>query len=187
MSGTSDDVTALLQAWAGGQAGAGDRLFDRVYSRLHRLAANRLSREDAPGELRTGDVMHEAYLRLAGQKRVTWRNRAHFFAVAARLIRRVLLDQVKFRRRRKRGDGTAHVPLEHAEPAGIEPDLDLVALGEALDDLAAVDPMAVRVVRLRYLAGLNLEETAEVLGVGRATVVRSWRFARAWLARRLAA
>lgn len=181
------EVTALLQAWSGGDREAGDRLFARVYRRLHRLAAHRLAREPSPDLLQTTDLMHEAYLRLASQRQVTWRNRAHFFAVAARLIRRILLDQAKHRKRHKRGAGAAHVPLDAVDPGGPGPDLDLMALAEALDRLAEIDPLAVRVVRLRYFAGLSLEEVAEVLGVGRATVVRSWRFARAWLGRQLAA
>jgi RNA polymerase sigma factor (TIGR02999 family) len=179
------EITRLLKAWTSGDADAADRLFHLVYPQLHRLVSRRLELM-RPGEiLQTTDVVHETYLRLAGQRSVTWNDRVHFFAIAARLVRRVLVDQARRRRRLRRGAGTLSLGVDEVKLAVEAPAVDLLALDLALSELAAINLTAARVVDLRYFAGLSVEETAGALGMGRATAVRAWRFARSWLGQRL--
>lgn len=179
-----EETTSLLRAWTRGDEQAGDRLMERLYPDLRRLAASRLEEAGSDLTLQPTELVHEAYVRLVDQRRTQWQSRAHFFAIAARLVRRVLLNYARDRRRQKRGGGLTLLPLDEVRTAGAgetPPALDLLALDEALGRLAAIDPTAERVIELRYFGGLTVEETAEALGIGRATVVRSWRSGRIWL------
>ena len=180
------DVTALLLAWRAGDAEAGERLLPLVYEELHRQAARAMRREDEAHTLQATALVHEAYLRLVDQRHVDWKNRAHFFGVAAQAMRRVLVDHARGRLAEKRGGTMQRVTLGDA---GAEPSadagLEVLALHEALERLAALDPEQARLVELRYFGGLGIEETAEALGVSAATVKREWAVARAWLRREL--
>jgi RNA polymerase sigma factor (TIGR02999 family) len=182
------DVTGLLLAWRAGDAGAGDRLLPAIYDELHRQAARAMRREGDAHTLQPTAVVHEAYLRLVDQQRVQWRNRAHFFGVAAQMMRRVLVDHARARLADKRGGALQRVTLGHVG-AGTGPsadaELDVLALHDALDRLAALDPDQARLVEMRYFGGLGIEDTAEAMGVSPATVKREWAGARAWLRREL--
>lgn len=181
-----DDVTALLFAWRAGDVAAGERLLPMVYDELHRQAERAMRREDAAHTLQATALVHEAYLRLVDQRRVEWKNRAHFFGVAAQAMRRVLVDHARGRLAEKRGGAMQRVTLGDAGAgASADPDLDVLALHEALERLAALDPDQARLVELRYFGGLGIDETAEALGVSAATVKREWAVARAWLKREL--
>jgi len=181
-----DEITSLLRAWSGGDDAAEAKLLPLVYDQLRRQAAHQLRRERPGHSLSPTTVVHELYLRLAGHERAAWVNRAQFFAVASRLIRRVLVDHARERLAAKRAGGWQRVTLVE-EVAGTAPrDVDLLALDEALAELAAMDPRRARLVELRYFGGLDLEETAAALEVSTATVSREWQLARAWLHRRLA-
>ena len=155
-----------------------------VYAELHRLAHRHLRGWSPDHGLQTTALVHEAYLRLLGSRQVGWQNRSHFFALAARMMRRVLVDAVRARRSQKRGGRAPHVPLDDSAPAPLARH-DLVALDEALNALAEIDPAKARVVELRYFGGLTAEEIAEVTGVSRMTVEREWRVAKLWLTREL--
>jgi len=178
-SPAADDVTALLQAWGQGDSDAGERLFPLVYAELRRQARRYMRGERADHTLQPTALAHEAYLRLAGRERV-WADRAHFFAVAARAMRQVLVDHARRRRAAKR-DG---LQLEAPEDVRNEP-VDLLDLDAALAELAQLDPKQVEVVEMRFFAGLSVEETAEALGLSPRTVKREWSTARAWLKHRL--
>jgi RNA polymerase sigma-70 factor, ECF subfamily len=180
----ADDVTGLLNAWCGGDQSALDRLVPLVYAELRRVAHHRM-RAERPDVLQTTALIHEAYLRLVDASRVRWQNRAHFFAVSAKLMRQVLVDAVRTRRSRKRGGGVHHVSFDEALVAAPDRGSALVALDAALDALAKVDPRKSQVVELRYFGGLSVEETAEVLQVSEQTVTRDWRMAKLWLGREL--
>lgn len=175
------EVSRLLAAWREGDAGALDRLMPLVYEELHRLAHAHLRRERDGHTLQTTALIHEAYLRLAGKERPRWQGRPHFFAVAAQLMRRILIDCARRRCYAKRGGGARPLPIEAAETLGVARARELVALDDALDALGAFDPDLVRVVELRFFAGLDIAETADVLGVSPSTVSREWRLARDWL------
>lgn len=181
----SPDVTGLLVAWRNGDREALDRLVPQVYDELRRLA-HHFMRAERPGHLlQTTALVSEAYLRMVDVTRVSWQNRAHFFAVAANLMRRVLVDAARERDAQKRGGDVSFTPLHDAEaPGGISP-VDLVALDEALESLTALDPRKARVVELRYFGGLDVAETAEVLAVSSDTVMRDWKIAKLWLYREL--
>ena len=186
MDGDLDELTSLLRAWSGGDAAAEAKLLPLVYDQLRRQAAHQLRRERPGHSLSPTTVVHELYLRLVGQQRAAWVNRAQFFAVASRLIRRVLVDHARERMAAKRAGGWQRVTLAE-DAAGIGPrEVDMLALDEALAELAAMDPRRARLVELRYFGGLDLEETAAALEVSTATVSREWQLARAWLHRRLA-
>ena len=172
-------VTALLIDWNHGDRGALDRLMPLVYEELRAVARRRLSQEEPGITLQSTGLVHEAYLRLVDQNRVQWKGRAHFFAVAAQLIRRILVDHARRRRAAKR-DGL-RLSLDEAIAAPGHRELDLEALDDALNELAELDARQARVVELRYFAGLTIAETAEMLGVSTATVQRDWVTARAWL------
>ncbi len=174
-------------ARARGDTAGLDALIPLVYDELHALAARYLRRERPDHTLQPTALVHEAYMRLTGQRSVDWTNRAQFFAVAAETMRRILVNHALAHRAAKRGGGATPVTLDDAADAAAEPDVDVVALDEALTALAALDPRQARVVELRYFAGLSIEETAEVLDVSPATVKREWSMARAWLRRALAA
>lgn len=179
------EITTLLRAWTAGDAAAGDRLFRLIYPQLHRIVSRRLRAERYGEVLQTTDLLHETYLRLARQRQVSWNDRAHFFAVAATLVRRVIVDHLRHGSRRRRGGSARHVSLEEVVLPAQSPRVDVLALDHALTELAGINLTASRVVDLRYFGGLSLEETADALGLGRATAVRAWRFARSWLGQRL--
>jgi RNA polymerase sigma factor (TIGR02999 family) len=182
----SASVTSLLLAWNQGDDSALDRLVSLVYGDLRRIARNRL-RRDAPGHtLSATAVVHEAYLRLVDQRSVRWQNRAQFFAIASEMMRRILVDHARRRQAAKRGGEQVHLTLDAALGEGGGQELDLLGLNGALDELAALDPRAARVVEMRFFGGLSIEEAAFALDVSHATVERDWATARAWLYRRLA-
>lgn len=178
---TQRDVTLLLSRASAGDPQATEALFPLVYDELRRLAAAYLARERPEHALQPTALVNEAYLRMVGPGGVIWQNRAHFFGAAAMAIRRILTDHAKARNRQKRGGGQVRVPLESIDAATTGPDLDLLALDEALTRLAELDPDKAKVVELRYFAGLSLAETAEALGISVPTVSRHWEFARTWL------
>lgn len=179
------DVTGLLLAWRDGDACALDALMPIVYAELHRLAHRHLRGWAPDHGLQTTALVNEAYLRLVGASQVNWQNRAHFFALSARLMRRILVDAVRGQRSLKRGGGAPHVELGDDDTPPGNGRRDLIALDDALNALAAIDPRKGRVVELRYFGGLTAEECAEALGVSRITVEREWRVAKLWLAREL--
>jgi RNA polymerase sigma factor (TIGR02999 family) len=184
MSNVSD-VTGLLVAWGKGEEEARGVLMEAVYSELRRLARAYLRRERADHTLAPTALVHEAYLKLVDQKRVRWRNRAHFFAIAGHQMRRILVDHARAHRAAKRGGGAA-IPLTGVEIAGEQPKIvDVLELETALDKLACLDPRQSRLVELRFFGGLSVEETATVLGVAPITVKRDWQLARTWLYREL--
>jgi RNA polymerase sigma factor (TIGR02999 family) len=179
------DVTRLLVAWSKGEQAALAELVPLVYRELHRLAKRHMNREQPGHSLQTTALVHEAYLRLVDSTAVEWQDRAHFFAVSARLMRRILVDFGRNRRSLKRGGGARELSLDDAAPLSKERGTDLVALDDALRALEALDPRQSQVVELRYFGGLTVEETAEVLHVSPGTVRRDWSLARAWLNREL--
>jgi len=179
------EVTQWLIAWSQGDRAALDKLMPLVYDELHRLAHRYMSRERPGHTLQTTALVNEVYLRLVDQKSVNWQNRAHFFAIAAQVMRQVLVDYARRRRYRKRGGQAVKVSLDEAAIVSQEHGVDLVALDEALTSLAAIDPRKSQIVELRFFGGLSVEETAEVLKVSPRTVMREWSLARAWLYREL--
>lgn len=183
---SSADITEILVRASQGSRTAMDCLMPLVYDELKRLAGGQLRGERADHTLSATALAHEAYLRLVDQTRVNWQNRAHFFAIASRSIRRILVDHARSRGRQRRGSGNRPLPLEEAlDVPESFPDERLLALDEALDLLAAEQADAAEVVALRFFGGLTVSEVAEVRGVSASTVERQWRFARAWLYRRL--
>jgi RNA polymerase sigma factor (TIGR02999 family) len=183
---TREDLTGLLQAWGAGDRAAEAKLLPLVYDELRRQAARHLRRERGDHTLRPTAIVHEVYLRLAREDRAAWVHRAQFFAVAARLMRRELIDHARERNARKRAGGWQRVTLVDDLAGSWAPDAELVALDAALDELAALDPRRAQMVELRYFGGLTLAETAEALSISEATVSREWQLARAWLHHRLA-
>jgi RNA polymerase sigma-70 factor (ECF subfamily) len=184
--GTKDQVCELLRAWSDGDASALERLTPIVYDELHRLA-RRYMRGERPGHsLQTTALVNEAYMRLVGYERMQWQNRAHFLAVSAQVMRRILVEHAR-RHNLKRGEGVPHVSLDEAALVGGNRAADLVALDDALSTLAQLDPRKAQVVEMRFFGGLNVDETADVLKVSSATVMRDWSTAKAWLYRELAA
>jgi RNA polymerase sigma factor (TIGR02999 family) len=177
--------TALLLAWNEGDSGARDALLPLVYNELHRLAAIHLRRERKNHTLQPTALVNEAYLRLIEGAHVRWQNRAHFFALAARLMRRILVDSARSRGYQKRGAGATVFSLDEALVAAGGPPPDILALDDALTALAALDPRKSQVVEMRFFAGLSIEETAEALQVSRDTVKRDWKMAKLWLLREL--
>jgi RNA polymerase sigma factor (TIGR02999 family) len=177
---SADNLTALLVEWRDGDEAALELLMPLVYDQLRSIAHRYVQRERAGHTLQTSALVNEAYLRLAGQN-VVWENRAHFFAVTAKVMRHILIDHAR------RRSYTKQVSLDEASAMSLERAAELIALEEALDELAELDPRKSRVVELRYFGGLSLEETAEVLKVSLMTVRRDWRAAKAWLYRRLKA
>ena len=185
MNSSSHDVTEILQAWSDGDRGALDKLIPIVYEELHRQAARYLRRERQDHTLQTTALINEAYVRLVDQRDVRWQNRAHFFGVAAQLMRRILVDHARKERAVKRGGPAGQLPLDKVVAISGETDMNLVALDEALTKLAEMDQRKSRVVELKYFGGLTAEEAAEVLGVSEATVRHDWSMAKAWLRREI--
>ena len=175
------DVTELLVAWGDGDREAFDRLMPLVYDALHRLAHRQLRRERPGGTIGTTALVHEAYLRLVDQSRARLENRSHFFSLAARVMRRVLVDEARKRRAAKRGSGEPRLPLSEVPEPRVAPEGGLLALDEALTRLEVFDQHLSRVVELRYFGGLTFDETAEVLGISTTSAWRDWNTARAWL------
>lgn len=184
MSGPSPHVTTLLLAWGNGDEHALDELIPLVHRELRRMAQRAMAGEHAGHTLQPTALVNEVYLRLVDIKSVQWNDRAHFFALSARLMRRILVDLARSKRYQKRGGGMPTVSLDDSIPAQARPE-DLVALDEALQRLSALDPRRSQVVELRFFGGLGVEETAEVLNVSRHTVMRDWTLARTWLFREL--
>jgi RNA polymerase sigma factor (TIGR02999 family) len=179
------EITALLKMWGEGDETALENLTPLVYRELHRLARRYMSRERPGHTLQTTALINELYLRLVDWKSVEWQNRAHFFGVSSTLMRHILVRFARSRKYSKRGSGLLRVSLSQVDSTPRRCDLDVVALDDALNSLAALDSRQARVVELRFFGGLNVKESAEVLGVSAATVQRDWRIARAWLYREL--
>jgi RNA polymerase sigma factor (TIGR02999 family) len=179
------DVTRLLVQWSGGDRNALEELMPLVYSELRKVAGRYLRRERSGHTLQCTALVNEAYLRLIDQHSVQWKNRAHFFGVAAEMIRRILVDYARSQHAQKRGADAPRISLDEAFGVGQSRDLDLVALDEALSHLKQIDERQCRVVELRFFAGLSVEETAEVMDISPATVKREWVTAKAWLFREL--
>lgn len=176
------EITEMLKACSGGNREAMDKLMPLVYSELHRQAHLYLNREHSNHTLQTTALVHEAYLRLIEQRFVDWQNRAHFFGIAANMMRRILVNYANHAHRLKRGGAGSDLPLEEALcVAAEENDVDLLALDKALNELAKLDERHAQIVELRYFSGLSIEETAEVLQISPATVKRDWSMAKAWL------
>jgi RNA polymerase sigma factor (TIGR02999 family) len=179
------DLTSLLRAWAAGDAGAFEQLVPVVHRELHRIARHCMAAERIGHTLQPTALINEAYLRLVGVGQVDWQDRSHFFAMSARLMRRILVDVARSKAYLKRGAGAIPAPLDEAMAVAPERAPDLVALDLALDALGQVDERKSRVVELRFFGGFTVEETAESLGVSPETVHRDWRVAKAWLRREL--
>jgi len=182
----SHEITRLLREWGDGNRDAFDELMPLVYAELRKQAARHLRNERRYHTLQTSALIHEAYIRLVDQTDIRWQSRAQFFAVAAKVMRHILVDHARAKRREKRGGGAMRVSFEEAMMIVVdERDVDLIALDEALNRLAKIDEQQVRIVELRYFSGLSLEETAEALKISRATAARDWNVAKAWLRREL--
>jgi RNA polymerase sigma factor (TIGR02999 family) len=188
MDKRTPDITQLLHRWQEGDRDALDRLIALVYDELHVIASRYLAHEWRAGAIQTTALVNEAYMKLVGQRRVDWQNRAHFFAIAAQVMRRILLDDARQRLREKRGGGAPMVPIEQLSPAAPDASVDavdLIAIDRALRELERLDPDQARIVELRFFAGLSVEETGVVLGISPATVKREWSMAKGWLHRAL--
>ncbi|HEX6730122.1 MAG TPA: sigma-70 family RNA polymerase sigma factor [Pyrinomonadaceae bacterium] len=181
----SHSITHILKEWSDGDPQALERLTPLVYEELRRQATYYLRRERAGHTLQSTALLHEAFLRLIDAKDVNWQSRTHFFAIAANLMRRVLVEHARRRDAHKRGGSQIRLQLDEALAIANESDIDVLAIDEALDRLAAIDPQQARVVELRFFSGLTVEETATVLGVSPKTVKRDWSVARAWLRREI--
>src|SRR5215813_4392229 len=185
MESSPNEITQQLIAWSKGDAAALDKLIPAVYQELRSMAARHLSREAAGHSLQPTALVHEAYLRLIDQTKVEWQNRAHFFGVAAQMMRRILIDHAKAKHRVKRGGTAVKVMLDESVNFTHERASELLALDDALQSLARMDERKSRIVELRYFGGLTVEETAQVLGISDKTVMRDWNLAKAWLYREL--
>lgn len=185
MSQLREDVTQVLEQLRNGDERAADKLLPLVYDEFRALARHYLSQERHNHTLQPTALVHEAYMKLVDQSRVDWHGKSHFFAVAAQAMRRILVDHARSRQRDKRGGGRARVVLDEAVALSPQKDEDVLALDEALERLAAIDPRQAKVVELRFFGGLSVEEVAQALGVSKRTVEGDWTFARAWLSREL--
>lgn len=175
------EVTRILTAIERGDARSTDELLPVVYHELRRLAAHKMASEPAGHTLQPTALVHEAWLKLVDSPAQSWQNRAHFFGAAAEAMRRILIDRARRKRRQRRGSGAEHVDADNLDIAGPMPDDQLLALNDALDRFAALEPQQAELVKLRYFVGLKIEEAAEVLGISVATAKRWWAYARAWL------
>ena len=185
MSDCDHNVTELLKKWCNGDEAALEQLTPMVYGELHRLARLYMARESHRSALQTTALVNEAYVRIVDCTNISWQNRAHFFAICARIMRRVLVDLARSRGYAKRGGGTRTISLEEVGPIPRKRRIDFVALDDALTSLEEVDPRKSRIVELRFFGGLSVEETAEVLKVSDRTVKREWRLAKEWLSKAL--
>jgi RNA polymerase sigma factor (TIGR02999 family) len=181
----SADITALLQKWTSGDKSAIDQLTPLIYAELRRLAHRHLRRERQDHTLQSTALVHEAWLRLVDQKQAKWQDRAHFFAVSGQMMRRILVDHARAQHREKRGGGAPVLALDEGIDIPRKRSLELIALDDALHDLARLDARQSQVIELRFFAGLSIDETAEALGVSKATANRDWITGRAWLLREL--
>jgi len=179
------DLTLLLQAWRSGDGGALQKLIPQIYDELRRLAHRYMARERAGHVLQTTALVNEAYLQLVEVKTVKWQDRAHFFAICARLMRQILVHAARSRSAKKRGGQAPQETLDEAAVVGFEPDPNLIAVHEALQALEAVDSRKAKVVELRFFGGMTMEETAEALGISADTVLRDWTSAKLWLWREM--
>ena len=184
-SSPSQEITALLAEWSSGNQEALDELAPLVYQELRQLAARELRRERPDHTLQSTALVHEAYLRLIGQRRVQWQNREHFFAIAAQIIRRILVSYARGRNSFKRGGTSIRVPFEESLASAACSNLNLQELDDALSTLSGIDPQQGRIIELRFFGGLSIQQTARVLGISTSTVTRDWNLARAWLHRAL--
>lgn len=183
---TPEGVTQLLVDWSKGDQAALDKLMPMVYNELRRLAINYLRRERQGHTLQPTALVNEAYLKLIDQRNAKWQNRAQFFGISAQLMRRILVDHARQHQAAKRGGSAQQrLSITSAEKLVQTSEIDLLALNEALEELSRLDPQQGRIVELKFFGGLSIEETAEVLGIGHATVERDWKLARAWLRRQL--
>lgn len=185
LAASSPDITGLLKAWAGGSPQALDELMPLVYYELHRIARSYMRRQRSGQTIQTTALANEAYLRLVGARGLGWKGRAHFFAVAAQMMRRILVDATRVRCAAKRQAGGLRVTFSDQLPIRADEDTSLLALDDALSGLAKHDARKARVVELRYFGGLSVEETAEVLKISPQSVLRDWKLSKAWLAREL--
>jgi RNA polymerase sigma factor (TIGR02999 family) len=187
MKRDSTELTLLLKAWGAGDPGALEQLTPRVYPELRRMAAKYM-RNERPGDtLQATALVHEVFLRLVDASSISWQDRAHFFAVSANLMRRILVDRARAKGSAKRGGAAPRVNLDDAPEVGSERrDREIVAIDESLDALARIDPRKSKVIELRFFGGLSVEETAEVLKISPQSVMRDWKLAKAWLMRELA-
>ncbi len=185
MAAPSSEITGLLVDWSNGDRAALEKLLPLVETELRRLAHSYMRRENPDHTLQTTALVNEAYLKLVDQNKTRWQNRAHFFGIAARIMRRILLNYARDQHRAKRGGKSIQVSLSEVSVVSLEKTEELIALDEALQRLAAVDERKSQVVELRYFGGLDVEETAEVLHVSPITVMRDWKFAKAWLLREI--
>ena len=182
---TSGEITHLLVRWNEGDSDALEPLIQSVYQELQKLASAYLRRERSDHTFQTSALVHEAYLRLIDQKRVKWRNRSHFFGIAAQIMRRILIDHARGQLYAKRGGGVQPLSLDEALTVSLDRSPELVALDDALNDLARIDDQQAKIVEMRFFGGLTKEEIGEVQGISSRTVIRGWRMARAWLFRAL--
>jgi RNA polymerase sigma-70 factor (ECF subfamily) len=181
-----EGISQLLVKWSSGDESALEGLIPLVYDELRRLAKNYLRKERNNHTLQPTALVNEAYMRLADQKSMKWQNRAQFYGIAAQLMRRILVDHARLKNAEKRGGSEQQrLSITTAGDVGVMPDLDVLALHEALEELGAIDPQQARIVELKFFGGLSIEETAEVMSLGHATVERDWKMARAWLRRKL--
>jgi RNA polymerase sigma factor (TIGR02999 family) len=185
MERSPQGVTELLVAWSNGDKNAGDQLMTIVYEELHRLAHHYMRRESPSHTLQTSALVNEAFVRLVDQRNVQWQNRAHFFGIAAHMMRRILVDYARQRRNAKRGGGVRTIALDEALIISEERSTEVIDLDEALVKLVELDPRKSRIVELRFFGGLSIDETAEVLAVSPGTVMRDWTLAKAWLRREM--
>ena len=187
MKAARHEVTELLQDWSEGDESALERLMPLVYDELHRMAHQHMKREKPGHVLQTSALINEAYLRLVDRPRIHWQNRAQFFGIAARVMRRILVDEARKRKSDKRGGDAIHVTLNEATNVAHEQAANVMALDDALKSLEAIDPRQSKIVELRFFGGLSVDEAAEVLRVSSGTVMRDWVFARAWLKQEMSA
>ena len=187
MTAATHEVTKLLKAWSDGDESALDKLMPLVHDELHRLARRHMRREKPGHILQTGALVNEAYLRLVDASQIQWQNRSHFFGIAARLMRRILVDDARRRHFDKRGGRMIQVALDEVMSVPQEQAANIVALDDALQTLAVIDPRQSEIVELRFFGGMSIEETAEFLHVSPGTVMRDWTFARAWLRKEMVA
>src|SRR5215469_501199 len=187
MSEEITSVTLLLKAWSGGDQDALGELTSRVYLELRQMAAKYMRKERSGDTLQATALVHEVFLRLVEVDNVTWQDRAHFFAVSANMMRRILVDRARAKNMSKRGNGAVHVNFDEAlEVASGSRSREMVAIDDALNELAEIDPRKAKVIELRFFGGLSVEETAEVLKISPQSVMRDWKMARAWLLAELA-